>query len=418
MPRFAHMSDIHIGAFRQPELRELVSAAFDRAIDRCIESGVDFVVMSGDVFDSNIPDLSSVRRATGKIREARDKGVRFYVVYGSHDYSPNHVSVVDVLESAGLFTKVERPRQEGGRLELEFVVDETGAKLCGISGKKLSLDRADYESLDREKLESEPGFKVFVFHGAIEELKPPSLAAMDAMPASYLPSGFGYYAGGHVHSRMTRGLPGRRNIAYPGPLFATDFRDLEPLSRGEAHGFYIVDFQDEVTRTEFARTDVCEVLGLEYSAQGKEALQAKRELMELARAAEVRDKVVLLRVDGELAEGTTADVGIPSIRKELASRGPLCVLANVTQLTSRTLAAASLSPRAPQETERECFIRAIASVKSPEPALTGESGVRLSLELLKTLKEEKNESETKADYQSRTERAGLGVLGLEASGTC
>lgn len=271
MPRFAHMSDIHIGAFRQPELRDLVTRAFDQAIGKCVDEDVDFVIMSGDIFDSNIPDLASVRKATSRIREARDRGIRFYVVYGSHDYSPNHASVVDVLESAGLFTKVERGTVKDGKLELEFVVDESGAKICGISGKKLSLDRAEYESLDRKKLESEPGFKVFVFHGAIDELKPQSLSAMEGMPASYLPADFDYYAGGHVHSHSSQDLPGRRNVVFPGPLFATDFRDLEPLAEGAESGFYIVDFEKEVNEVTFTPTKVCDVLGLEYSANGKDA---------------------------------------------------------------------------------------------------------------------------------------------------
>ena len=149
MPKFAHLSDVHIGAFRQPELKELLLNAFDKAIDRCIEDAVEFVIISGDMFDSNIPDLASVKRATGKIREARDKGIRFYVIYGSHDFSPNYASIVDVLDSAGLFTKVERSRKLDGGLRLDFVRDQSGVALCGLSGKKLSLDRSDYESLDK-----------------------------------------------------------------------------------------------------------------------------------------------------------------------------------------------------------------------------------------------------------------------------
>ena len=412
MPRFAHMSDIHIGAFRQPELKDLVTRAFDLAIGKCIDEDVDFVIMSGDVFDSNIPDLSSVRKATSRIREARERGIRFYVVYGSHDYSPNHASIVDVLESAGLFTKVERGKVKDGRLELDFVVDETGAKICGISGKKLSLDRADYASLDRQKLESEPGFKVFVFHGAIDELKPQSLSAMESMPASHLPAGFDYYAGGHLHSHSSQDLPGRRNVVYPGHLFATDFRDLEPLAKGAESGFYIVDFEKEVNGVTFTPTKVCDVLELEYSAQGKDARRTRLELSDLVRSSDVEGKVVLLRVQGELSEGSTSDIGFPSIRKELASRGPICVLPNFSQLTSRDLSIPAGPPKAPHQTEQEFFSQRIASVKSSEPRLNGESGAELSLELLKSLKEERKEDETKGDYQARTERTGISVLGL------
>ena len=414
MPRFAHMADVHIGAFRQEKLKEALMQAFDHAIDKCVEAKVDFVVMAGDIFDSNIPDLASVKRAATKIREAKESGIRFYVVYGSHDYSPNHASVVDVLESADLFTKVDRGSTKDGRLELEFVTDETGAKICGISGKKLSLDRSEYESLDRQKLESERGFKIFVFHGAIEELRPESLSAMEAMPASLLPSNFCYYAGGHVHNRSSVSLPERPNIAYPGALFATDFRDLEPLAQGEQHGFYIVEFGDQVENIRFVSLDVCDVAWLEYSVDGRSARLARRELMDLARTSDIKDKIVLLKVRGELSEGQTADIGILSIRRELASRGPVCVLPNLTQLTSKELAA-TLSGvlRSPDQTERDCFVHGISSVRVQDPRLSGENGVRLSLELLRSLKEERKENETKMDYQERVERVGLNVLGLE-----
>ncbi len=412
------MADIHIGAFRQPELRKLLTSTFEAAVQECIDAGVDFVVMSGDIFDSNIPDLSSVREATSCIRRAKDRGIRFYVVYGSHDYSPNHASVVDVLESAGLFTKVDRGSTKDGKLELEFVVDETGAKICGVSGKKLSLDRSEYESLNRKRLESEPGFKIFVFHGAVEELRPESLHNMEAMPASLLPSDFCYYAGGHVHNRNSVSLPARPNIAYPGTLFATDFRDLEPLAQGEQHGFYIVEFEDRVEDIRFVPLSVCEVVGLEYSVNGKSAELARGELMTLARTSDVKGKVVLLRVRGELSEGLTADIGISLIRKVLASKGPLCVLPNLTQLTSKELTTQSAVPKTPDQTERDCFAHGILSVKVPDPRLSGENGVKLSLELLRSLKDERKDNETKADYQERVERAGLDVLGLEGESPC
>lgn len=411
------MADIHIGAFRQPELRSLVTRAFGEAIERCIEADVDFVIMSGDIFDSNIPDLTAVREATSRIRDAQERGLRFYVVYGSHDYSPNHASVVDVLESAGLFKKVDRGTMQDGKLELEFVSDETGAKICGISGKKLSLDRSEYESLDRKKLESEQGFKIFVFHGAIEELKPETLSFMEAMPASFLPSDFCYYAGGHIHSRSTSSLPARPNIVYPGPLFATDFRDLEPLAKGEQHGFYIVEFEDKVDRISFVPTKICEVLWLDYSVDGKSARLAKHELMDLVRASDVRDKVVLLKVQGELSEGLTPDIGIPSIRKELASRAPICVLPNLTQLASKEFAIQSTVPKTPDQTERDCFAQGISSAKATDTSLAGESGVNLSLELLRNLKEERKENETKSDYQERIELAGLSILGVVGDST-
>jgi len=412
MTRFAHMSDIHIGAFRQEKLRESLLQAFDFAIDKCIEEKVDFVIMAGDIFDSNIPDLSSVKRATEKIREAKESGIGFYVIYGSHDFSPNYASIVDILESAGLFTKIDRPLDRNGKIGLEFVQDPTGVKLCGVSGKRLGLDIRDYESLDLGDSAHEPGLKVFVFHGAIEELKPEGLKMMKAMPASYLPEGFDYYAGGHVHRRSLDSLLGRPNIAYPGPLFGGDFRDLEYVARGGKRGFYIVDCDTAIRRIEFVPAKTTEMVGLEYSAQGKSSDDAFGELRSLASNGDVEGKIVLMRVAGELSRGKTSDIDFAEIRKELESRGALFTLLSYSHLTSKEQAIPAAPPKPPNVTERELFETNIDSVNLPGAALTGNMGVDLSLRLLKTLREVRRENEEQGPYQSRIENAALKELGL------
>lgn len=417
MPRFAHMSDVHIGAFRQPELKGLLLDAFEGAIDRCISEKVAFVIISGDIFDSNIPDLASVRRATMKMKEAADQGIRFYVIYGSHDFSPNYTSIVDILEGAGLFVLLEKGGEEGGQLQLEFVRDPSGAKLCGISGKKLSLDIDDYRRLEKERLEQEPGFKIFVFHGALEEMKPPALKKMEAMPGTFLPAGFNYYAGGHVHDHILKSLPGRRNVAFPGPLFATEYSELVPLAHGERRGFNLVDFDGEdVTNVEFVSVKVCEINEIRYSADAKPSGQVSEELMAIARQAKLQGQVVLLTVEGELSSGRTSDIDFLAIRKQILSSGPLIVLSNYSRLSSRELARQDEPPKPPRVTERELFQQQIAEVKSEERKLRGEQGVELSLELLKVMKEDRNENENKGDYQLRMEKGGLQVLGLKEDG--
>jgi DNA repair protein SbcD/Mre11 len=412
MPKFAHMSDIHIGAFRQPELRGLLLDAFENAIDRCISEKVSFVILAGDIFDSNIPDLASVRRAAEKMKEAIDSGIRFYAIYGSHDFSPNYSSIVDVLGGAGMFTKAEEMANSGGRLSLSFVSDPSGAKICGISGRKLSIDRDAYAVLDKGKLEAEEGFKIFVFHGAIEELKPRSLEKMEAMPVSSLPSGFDYYAGGHVHSHMVESLPGHPNVAFPGPLFATDYTELLQLAHGEDRGFYIVEFEDGISKVEFVPISVCEVIELYYSAAGKGSGRASKELMELASSAQAAGKVVLLTVEGELSDGKTSDVDFFAVKKQLMASGPVTVLSNYSRLTSRAQRK-NHPPKPAQVTERELFEREISNMRSEEPDLRGQKGVALAVELLGKFKEGKKENENKADYEERTARTGFEVLGLK-----
>src|SRR5438552_8440727 len=118
MNGLAHRSDIHVGAFRQPVLQNMVLEAFSKSMDVCMQRNVDFVVVSGDLFDSNIPDMALVNSSVKKMREVKERGIQFYVIYGSHDFSPTQTSMVDILESAGLFTKVTKGKMEDGKLKL------------------------------------------------------------------------------------------------------------------------------------------------------------------------------------------------------------------------------------------------------------------------------------------------------------
>ncbi|NIP34705.1 MAG: hypothetical protein GWN18_07130, partial [Thermoplasmata archaeon] len=99
--RFAHMADTHLGAFRDPVLRELNLEAFLRALDIVREEGCEFLVIAGDIFDTTLPEMDVVERAAEALRRLGEAGVRTYVLYGSHDRSLTERGIVDVLEAAG-----------------------------------------------------------------------------------------------------------------------------------------------------------------------------------------------------------------------------------------------------------------------------------------------------------------------------
>ena len=139
--KFAHMSDIHLGAFRDPILRQMERQALEDAVEKCIESNVDFVLICGDIFHVSIPDLTVVNETIRTLRLLQKVNIPVYAIYGSHDYTPNGTSVIDILDTAGILTNVMKARvDEEGMVILQFVVDpKTGAKLSWYLGAK---DRA------------------------------------------------------------------------------------------------------------------------------------------------------------------------------------------------------------------------------------------------------------------------------------
>ena len=193
MIKFAHIADVHLGAFRQQVLRDLNFKAFESALEECSRTGVDFVIIAGDLFHTALPDLAVVDSAVKKLRELQAKGIPTYVVYGSHDYSPSETSVIDVLCSAGVLKKISNADYgDDGKLHLRVTVEEkTGVTLAGISARTRSLEVEEFKRLDRRELEAVEGNKVFVFHTTIAEMKPAFLSAVErAIALSDLPRGF------------------------------------------------------------------------------------------------------------------------------------------------------------------------------------------------------------------------------------
>jgi len=155
--KFAHITDCHLGSWRSSRLRELNLKAFERAVETCVAEKVDFILITGDFFDVNVPDLAPVKKAVEVMKRARESGVEIYLIYGSHDFSPNTVSMIDILHSAGLFLKPLEGEMVDGKLKLKFIVDrKTGAKITGVSGRVRELDVPSYELLDVAMLEESP----------------------------------------------------------------------------------------------------------------------------------------------------------------------------------------------------------------------------------------------------------------------
>lgn len=411
MHKFAHLADVHLGAHREPSLQELELQTFDAAMKKCVKAGVDFVLICGDLFHVGIPDLGVVNSALKSMMEVQGHGVPIYAIYGSHDYTPNGTSVIDILNTAGVLTNVFRPSFEGGTLKLGVTVDrKTGAKVAGISARKIGLESRYFESLDRDALEGEQGFKVFAFHSGLTELKPEHLSEMESVDSGLLPKGFDYYAGGHIHERGEFALPGLDNIVFPGPLFTGYGKDLEATAKGERRGFYIVEFDEHVRSKTFVPLNMFECVFREYDLTGRNAAEAGDLISGDVRGLEVSGKLVVLRAHGELAAGKVSEVGFARISSELAERGAIHVYLNRNALKSRETAGPVFSGEEPAAIERKLFEGEASKVSVGDEHLRGERGAAAGVELLRLWRQPQKLGETKKDYTARMVREGIRAL--------
>ena len=413
--KFAHISDIHLGAFREPILRQLEREVFEDAVEKCIELHVDFVLVCGDIFHVSIPDLTIVNDTIKTLRLLESADIPVYAIYGSHDYTPTGTSIIDILDTAGILTNIMKSRQdEEGKIILQFVVDpKTKAKLTGISARRIGLESKTFENLDRARLEAEKGFKVFAFHSGITELKPAFLSEMETVPLSNFPKGFDYYAGGHIHVTDQFSQPGYTKIAFPGPLFTGYGKDIEDTARGTKRGFYVVDFTEKVNHVEFVEIKGFDGCYFSYEVTGKNSAQAKRELTKELEKLEVNGRVVIIRVKGELSGGKTTDINFVELQRELYGRGAIYVQFNRFGLSSKEFEANKLAGEDPSQIETNLFRENIGTVKVSQANLKGDQGVQSAVELLRVTRDGQKGGESKQDYQKRILYSGIETLKLQ-----
>ena len=409
------MSDIHLGAFREPILRQMERQVFEDAVQKCIEIKVDFVLICGDIFHVSIPDLTIVNETIKTLRLLQAANIPVYAIYGSHDYTPTGTSIIDILDTAGILTNIMKAKtDEEGMVLLQFVVDpKTRAKLTGVSARRIGLESKIYEKLDKARLEAEKGFKIFAFHSGITELKPAFLSEMETVPINNFPKGFDYYAGGHIHITDEFEQPGYQRIIFPGPLFTGYGKDIEDTARGTKRGFFVVEFDDKIERVEFVEIDGFDGCYLPYDAEGKNSQQAKRELAAKLEEVDANGKVVIVRVKGELAGGKTTDINFVELQRQLYTKGALYVQFNRFGLTSKEFEANRLAGEDPTQIETNLFQENIGTVKVSHDNLKGENGVHTAIELLRVTRDGQKGGESKSDYQKRVVSSGIETLKIQ-----
>lgn len=394
--KFAHMSDVHLGSWgSNPEMKEFSIRAFETAIDRCYSEGVGFILIAGDFFDTSLPSIDILRRAVSKIRECRERGIRVYAVPGSHDFSPTGRTFLNVLEDAGLIVLVDKNEEIEGKVKLAFHEDESGAKIAGMAGKMGALEAKHFERIDRESLEREGGFRIFLFHSGIEEYKPEILKDMNAVPLAWLPKNLDYYATGHVHQTLLKKEDGYGTIAFPGPLFPTDLKELEHYNSG----FFVTEVSG-VAKTKFVPVKLFDVEVIRISADGKSLLQAEEEIMEGMESRSLKGRAVLLKVSGTLKSGKPSDMDMNRISSKAAEKGALIVKKNFSKFFSREFEEVETGRNLSIENmEKELIMQNSPSMKLAH--LGAGAQERIIFDLMKIFDDEKKEGETNYTFEAR-----------------
>lgn len=393
--KFAHLSDCHLGGWRQPELQEINFLSFQYAINKCIEEGVEFVLIAGDLFDSAYPPIDILKRAFAEFRKLKESSIPCYLIAGSHDYSVSGKTFLDVLERGG-FCEICKFTETEDCITLHPTFHKT-VEIYGYPGKTSGLEVADLRKVKIAEEESRSGnFRILMLHTTLTEAIPAdfgeSISIQDVPKADY-------YALGHLHIDFTLERD-RAPVVYGGPTYPNNFQELEDMGYGR---FYIVEAAG-YTKVEQREIRIKPVAA--FNLEIDNALTATELILREFEQSDLQDKIVLLRLRGTLQQGTNADIDYKRLKDYLDSKKAFCFLKNTVKLVSEekeTDIKISTSEMSKMEDE---LIKEFEE-KNPDKFN------KLITELLHALETQKQEDEKSAIYEARLLSELNKVLRLE-----
>ncbi|MGY4884846.1 MAG: metallophosphoesterase family protein [Nanobdellota archaeon] len=377
MVRFAHIADVHLGGWKQQPMQDLNFESFKEAVRICITSRLDFVLFAGDLFDSAYPPIEILKETFAEFKKLKDAGIPCFTIAGSHDYSVSGKTFLDVLEKAGFCKNVYNGEEKENSIILNPVIYGNVA-IYGYPGKKSGLEVQDLKKI---KFNDSPGlYKIFMLHTTIDRVV--GNLPIEAINPDRLPDA-DYYALGHIHIYYND-----RGFVYPGPLFPNNFKELEDLKQGT---FVIVDTESnsKIQRIKLPTKQVEHFL-----IEIEDALTGTEKIIYELNKRNLKDKIILLRIYGELKRGKASDIKFPQIEEFVKTKDAYFLLKNTHDLISEEQELDLKIPEKDSENIEEETIK-IYSEENPS------SFNKMIPELMNSLSIEKQEGETTETFNNR-----------------
>ena len=254
--------------------------ALENLVALCIEEGVSFLIIAGDLFDGDWRDFSTGLFFVRQMARLREAGVRVFIARGNHDAQSQITRALRLPDNV---------REFSWNAAESFEVHELGVVLHGRSFAR----RAEFNDLAasfppaRREL-----VNIGVLHTSLtghELHEPYAPCSVEELVAH----GYDYWALGHIHER--RIVRERPYIVYPGNLQGRHMREIG------AKGCTLVTVENrriasvehrELDNVRFVRVEVDITLARNIDQV------AERAQTELARVAfDAGDRILAVRVE-------------------------------------------------------------------------------------------------------------------------
>ncbi|MBX7113763.1 MAG: DNA repair exonuclease [Myxococcaceae bacterium] len=226
--RFLHAADLHLDSpFRglldvhaelPAVLADATLKAFTRLVDLALTERVDFVALSGDLYDRDDRSLRARLHLQRETQRLHDADIRTFIVHGNHDPLAHDPGGLHFAPSVKVFSsqweEICVPARQGG----------VSYRVQGVSFLEAVETKNLARAFSRQSDEPTIGLLHTNVGGDTTGHANYAPCTLDDLGAAQLD----YWALGHVHTRAEYRLSPRGMAVYPGNLQGRHARELGP----------------------------------------------------------------------------------------------------------------------------------------------------------------------------------------------
>lgn len=245
--KFIHTADLHLDSpfegLKNDQLmpsklwKSIYNAPFDsftRIVQDAIKMNVDFVLIVGDLFDSENQTPKVIDFLSEKLNELNNHSIYVFINFGNHDYQDGTIDKYDFPDNVIYFYK---------EISTKEITLHTNEKLYVTSFSYPT--RWIHEDLVKEFPEKQKdGYHIGMVHGAIEESGKGNYAPFSI--SEMKEKNYDYWALGHIHKREKLSI--KPLINYPGNI-----QGRHKNESGEK-GYLLINNDEDSSKIEFVNT--------------------------------------------------------------------------------------------------------------------------------------------------------------------
>ncbi|EKB3203532.1 exonuclease SbcCD subunit D [Listeria monocytogenes] len=214
--QFLHMADLHldspfIGLSTLPQplfsaIQESTFQSLERITTVAIKEAVDFVLIAGDIYDSEDQSVRAQSRFSKEMKRLEVANIPVFMIHGNHDFIEKHKEKLTLPSNVHVFSE---------QVEVMSHKTATGVSV-NIYGFSYNERHIRSSRVDKYKIQGNADFHIALLHGSEVSSSEEHDVYAPFRVQEISKKGFDYWALGHIHKRQL--LAESPSIYYPGNI--------------------------------------------------------------------------------------------------------------------------------------------------------------------------------------------------------